>query len=313
MRTAAAGVYARLLQPVASRSGSRLRRQIDQSVIIAAGASHGGSSTWALHPDVIAVVAGVALFYWWSLTRLRLRLDAPAPSRRQKGYIVSAVALLWVVSDGPVHDLSEGVSYTLHMAQHLALTFVVPPMLLLGTPEWLVRWIVRPVMPALRLVTRPVVALALFNAVAALTHWPAIVKLSVESGPAHFAQHSLLVLSALAMFWPVIGPLPELPRLPPLFAMVYLFLQSLLPTVPASWLAFAEHPPYHVYEAFPKLWGLTATTDQQLAGAVMKLGGGIILWTGIAVIFFRWVARDGGAGRPAHALPDPAQAPTPTG
>ena len=263
-------------------------------------ATHAASSMWTIHPDVVLVVGALAAFYWWALTRLRVRLGEPRPTMVELCQVVGGVSLLWVASDGPAHVLAEGVSYTLHMAQHLALSFVVPPLLIRGTPGWLVAWLIRPVLPVVRFVTRPVVALVLFNAVAALTHWPTVVEMSVRSGPAHFAQHSLLFGSALAMFWPVLSPLPELPRLPPLFAMVYLFLQSLLPTVPASWLAFAEHPPYHVYEAFPKIWGMTAATDQQLAGGLMKIGGGLILWVGIAVIFFRWAARDGHTGRSAH-------------
>lgn len=268
---------------------------------LVAAATHAASSVWTLHPDVVAVVAALAGFYSWALTRLRERLAEAPPTRSELYQVFGALALLWIASDGPMHVLAEGVSYTLHMVQHLVLSFVVPPMLLRGTPGWLIAWLVRPILPFVRLVTRPVVALVVFNATAALTHWPTLVELSVRSGPAHFGQHALLVGAALAMFWPVVGRHPDMSRLPPLFAMVYLFLQSLLPTVPASWLAFAEHPPYHVYEAFPKLGGFTAAADQQLAGGVMKIGGGLILWGGIAMIFFRWAARESRTSRPDGA------------
>lgn len=70
--------------------------------------------------------------------------------------------------------------------------------------------------------------------------------------------------------------------------MVYLFGQSIVPTVPASFLTFATIPLYEVYAAAPRIWGISATTDQQLAGAVMKIGGGIVLWGTIVVMFFRW-------------------------
>lgn len=78
----------------------------------------------------------------------------------------------------------------------------------------------------------------------------------------------------------------------PAAKMGYLFLQSLVPTVPASFLVMADGPIYRAYERFPKYWGLTATTDQQVAGAVMKLGGAAILWAVIVAVFFRWFARE---------------------
>jgi putative membrane protein len=90
------------------------------------------------------------------------------------------------------------------------------------------------------------------------------------------------------MWWPVLGPIPDLPKLTPLMGMGYLFLQSLIPTIPASFLTFADEPVYEIYETLPRLWGLSALDDQLIAGLIMKIGGGAVLWTAIAVIFFRW-------------------------
>jgi putative membrane protein len=74
--------------------------------------------------------------------------------------------------------------------------------------------------------------------------------------------------------------------------MLYLFLQSLAPTIPASFLTFGSHPLYPVYAGFPRIWGMDALTDQLIAGLIMKIAGGLILWTVIAVIFFRWGERE---------------------
>lgn len=70
--------------------------------------------------------------------------------------------------------------------------------------------------------------------------------------------------------------------------MVYLFAQSILPTIPASFVTFASQPIYPFYEGFPSILGLSTLEDQQVSGLLMKIGGGVILWTAIAVIFFRW-------------------------
>ena len=43
-----------------------------------------------------------------------------------------------------------------------------------------------------------------------------------------------------------------------------------------------------MYATFPRIWGIGALTDQLIAGLIMKLVGGAILWTVITVVFFRW-------------------------
>ena len=93
----------------------------------------------------------------------------------------------------------------------------------------------------------------------------------------------LLVCSALVMWWPVLSPLPEMPPLPAPGQMLYLFLQSLAPTIPASFLTFGTRPLYPVYATFPRISGFGVLTDQLIAGLIMKLVGGLILWGFIAV------------------------------
>ena len=76
--------------------------------------------------------------------------------------------------------------------------------------------------------------------------------------------------------------------------MMFLFLQSVVPTVPASFLTFGDHPLYHFYEHVPRLWGISALHDMQDAGLIMKIGGGVVLWVVIAIVFFRWYADEEG-------------------
>jgi len=39
------------------------------------------------------------------------------------------------------------------------------------------------------------------------------------------------------------------------------------------------------------MWGMSVEQDQQIAGAVMKVGGGIYLWVLIAIRFFKHSSR----------------------
>ena len=248
-----------------------------------------------VHWDALGLVAFLAIGYWYAINRLA-PTHAPrgeeVVTRRQQWLFYSGVAVLLVVRGWPVHDIGEGSLFAFHMIEHMAMAVVIPPLLLLGTPWWLLRMIARPVMPALRVLTKPLVALVVFNAVLAGLHAVAVVDLMVTNDAFHLAAHTVLLLAALLMWWPVIGPIPDLPRLPPFYRMGYLFLQSLVPTIPASFMTLAEAPIYPIYEEFPKLFGLSALNDQIIAGFVMKFGGGAILWGAIAVTFFMWFAEE---------------------
>ena len=194
-----------------------------------------------------------------------------------------------MASDWPVHDLAEGYLFSVHMVQHMLITLVAAPLLLLGTPAWLARRLLPGrLLRVARQAARPVPNLFQFNAILVLSHWPFWVNATLRNHPLHFVAHALLLLSALLMWMVIVSPLPEVPRARPPMQMLYLFLQTLLPTVPASFLTFGSKPLYSFYETVPRLYGWSALSDQQVAGLIMKLVGGFYLYTIIAVIFFRW-------------------------
>jgi putative membrane protein len=246
-----------------------------------------------VHLDVLLVVGGLAALYLWAAaTHERETGEALEPRRRRM--FLGGVAALLVGATWPVHDLAESYLYSMHMVQHMLFTFLGAPLLLAGTPAWMWRALLRP--PPLRAVwsvlTRPLVALIVSNAVLLFTHWPEVVELSVRSELAHFSLHTLLLGSAIVLWWPVLSPLPELPSLSPPGQMLYLFFQSLAPTIPASFLTFGTSPLYPVYAGFPRIWGIDPLSDQLIAGLVMKLVGGAILWVVIGVVFFRWAHKE---------------------
>jgi len=248
-----------------------------------------------VHPDVMLLLGGV-----WAAYLLAVRLHRRGGAATEDGYrrrqILFSIGMgaLLVGSTWPVHDLAEQRLYAVHMFQHMLYTLVAPPLLIAGIPAWMWRGLVhvRPLGAVFRFLVRPIVALALFNGVLLFTHWPAVVEAAVRSEPLHFALHVLIVGSALVMWWPVMSPLPELPALSAPGQIVYLFLQSIAPMIPASFLTFGHSPLYPVYAGFPRIWGLSALEDQLIAGLLMKLAGGAILWGFIVAIWFRWYARD---------------------
>jgi putative membrane protein len=258
--------------------------------------SAAGIPAWEPHSDVWLLVAALGAGYAIALTRLGPRHagpGAPAATRLQVVSFSLGLVTLWLMADWPVHDVAERSMYSVHMIQHLMLTMVAAPLLLLGTPGWLARWLFRPPSAGfrvLRSLSRFFPALVIVNLVLVFSHWPLIVDISLHSGVNHFLLHVLLFASALVVWMPVVSPLPEIPRLAAPVRAVFLFLQSVVPTVPASFLTFGATPLYKFYVGKPHLWQLSTLEDQQVAGLIMKIGAGMLLWTLIAVIFFRWAA-----------------------
>ncbi|MFM8482259.1 MAG: cytochrome c oxidase assembly protein, partial [Actinomycetota bacterium] len=189
-------------------------------------------------------------------------------------------------------DIAEEYLYSVHMIQHMALTYFMPPLVVLATPEWFLRILIGDgrVYRAVRFLGHPVRAAFLFNVGVMISHVPGVVNASVSNGPLHYSVHVFLVTTALLMWMPVCGPLPEL-HISPMSKMIYLFLNSVVATVPAGWLTFAEGTVYKQYLTPVRVWGVSVANDQQMAGAVMKLGGSIFLWTIIIVMFVRTFVR----------------------
>jgi len=255
---------------------------------------------WQPHPEVWFLVLGVVALSVYVTRVIGPKVvpeGQPVLTRFQWVNLVAGILTLWIASDWPLHDLGEEYLFALHMAQHLLLSYLMPMFFLLATPTWLARLVVPAGSSAyrwLRRFSRPLVAGLIFNAMVVFTHWPTLVNEAVQNGPMHYAIHILVVATAVLMWMPVLGPFPEWRMVSPA-AVAYLFAMSLLPTVPASWLIFAEGSVYDVYDTAFRLWGISVTSDQQAAGVIMKLVGGFYLWTVMAVVFFRWAyARQSG-------------------
>ena len=245
------------------------------------------------HPEVWVLVLGLAGLYVYALRSLGPRLvrdGQPVATAAQKRWFAFGIILLWIAADWPMHDISEEYLYSVHMFQHMMLTFFIPPVMLKATPEWLARIVIGDGTAGrwfLKL-ARPIPAAVVFNSIQLATHWGVIVNASVENGLLHYALHTVVVITALAVWMPVVSPLPEY-RISDPAKCIHLFLTSIVPTVPAAWLALAEGVVYDAYDRPARLFGISVTSDQQAAGLIMKLGGGFFLWIVIVFIFSRWV------------------------
>jgi putative membrane protein len=239
----------------------------------------------------------VAAAYAIAVVRVGPRLAAPKTPVVTPLQVVcfsSGLLALLVASGWPVHDLGEQYLFSVHMVQHLVYSILAAPLLLLGTPTWMARALLSPwLLRSVRWMTRFFAATIIFNAVVVFTHIPGVVDAGLHNGLLHFLLHVLVFGSALLVWMPLASPLPEVPRLQPLLRMLFLFLQAVVPTIPASFLTFGAHPLYKFYDDVPRLYsGMSALEDMRIAGLIMKIGAGVVLWVVIAIVFFRWYSAE---------------------
>lgn len=258
-------------------------------------ASREYSFAWQLHPDVLAVCALILGAYWYAVTQLREEFSDARRLKWSEGlFFTLGVFSIYLASSSPIHELAEGYLASVHMFQHLVYTMIAPPLLIAGIPAWLYRAPLRiaAVFRVARFLTLPLLAFTLFNAVQLLTHLPAAVDVALRVHPLHFAVHTALISAAILMWWPILSPISELPRLSYPLQMGYLFVQSLLPSVIAAFFTFSNGVFYEFYGAAPRIANISTVEDQQIAGGVMKIVGSLILWGFIAWAFFRWYAQE---------------------
>ena len=123
-----------------------------------------------VHWSTVVGIAALAALYVW---RAR-RGPAGGPTAGQRAAFASGLAVLFLSLNGPLHDLSDGYLFTAHMIQHLVLTMLVTPLLIAGTPDWMLRPALQlpGVLAVARRVTQPIAAFAIFNLTIVIWHLP---------------------------------------------------------------------------------------------------------------------------------------------
>jgi putative membrane protein len=243
-----------------------------------------------IHADVVFLVGVVALAYALAWRR------GPRAAVRQPVWFATALLVLLVALNGPLHDLSDYYLFSAHMVQHLLLTLVVPPLLLAGTPRWMADAVVRRLGRVhglgelVRTATRPVPALTLYAVALIGWHLPGPYGAALEHHRVHVVEHLLLMATALVAWWPVLSPSILLPRLHYGAQILYLFAFGIPMTVVAVMITGAEHALYPFYAAAPRLFELTPLADQRLGGLIMWVPAGLIPLMTFTMVFFRWAA-----------------------
>ena len=249
-------------------------------------------TTWSFDPAVVValiLLLGAYLIAIGPLAR-RLHPDEPLPVRRVV-YFISGWLTLALTLVSPLDTLGRYYLFSAHTMQLFVLTTLTAPLLLLGIPVWLVE-ILLPAQ-ALRHATRgllfAILATVAFNGIILIWHIGKLYDAASRSTGLHDLQSLTFLIAGLLTWWPLLTPLDRHTRLATPFQILYLALESLPLDIFGAALIFAPRVLYAAYTAAPRVFGLSALTDQQFAGAILAVPGNVIDLALMSVVFFGWI------------------------
>lgn len=258
--------------------------------------------TWAFqaYPGIwLAVALFVGTYVTLAVRHVRRHGTGPGDRRKFVWFGLGAT-VLWLATDWPLGALGASYLAVAHMVQYMLYTLVAAPLIMLGIPEWMAR----PFLARLRLtrltraLSKPLIAGVFFNVILVATHAPFTVDALRVNQFGSMTLDVLWLFSGLVLWLPLVSPLPELRTSSPAAKCIYLFLASgAIPMLPGGMLTFADFPLYGIYELAPRVGGLSASSDQQAAGILMKIGNIPVVWITIFVIFVRWAMLDRDSAR----------------
>jgi putative membrane protein len=259
-------------------------------------------TSFTVHPSTVVGIAGLAGLYEHGRRKAESGerngvhgSGSRVPTSASRVLFHGALALMFLTLNGWLHELSDTYLFSAHMVQHLVLAFAVAPLMLMGVTGDMLRPLIRPrlVRGVAERVLRPTWCFAIFNIVVAGWHLPPLYNYALAHHWAHIAQHLLLLAAAVLMWWPVLSPLAELPRLSYPGQMLYLFLLSIPMAVIAVYISYSDGLLYPMYATKPRVWAVSPMEDQMIGGLIMWIPGGLFFYTIISVIFYRWNQRGG--------------------
>ncbi|TFJ94535.1 cytochrome c oxidase assembly factor CtaG [Lentibacillus salicampi] len=273
-------------------------------------------------PYYLLFVLALALLYYLITGPYRHKFGGKGqkmPSVKQHFFFYGGLVLLYAVKGAPV-DLLSHIMLTAHMIQMAIYYIVFPIFIIKGIPAWLWENVVnrRIIKPVLKFFSIPLISLFLFNTLFSLYHLPVIFDFAKTSQVAHTSISTIILIAAFIVWWPVLSPLKEFDRMPPLGKIFYIFANGVLITPACVLIIFADTPVYATYTqqgawlqalalcvpggvlqglssgiSGPEMFSpMSILEDQQLGGIIMKIMQEITYGIVLARVFFGWFTRE---------------------
>jgi cytochrome c oxidase assembly factor CtaG len=243
---------------------------------------------WLADPFVLAPILTLAAVYAMRFRTARKEAGGRGTSPLRALAFTAGLLVLTVALVTPLDGLGDRYLFSAHMLQHVLLGDVAPLLLLLG----LSRVIMRPATRRLQRVERalgpfahPLTGLVLWLAVMYLWHIPVMYEAALESPLVHLVEHASFFAAGLAVWWPLIQPVPMRTRLTGMWPVAYIGAAKFGLATLGLYLTWSSGVLYETYEQAPRIWGLSAQTDQNAGGAIMMVEQSVTFVIALVVLF----------------------------
>ena len=273
-------------------------------------------ATWAIDPALTAVMVALAVSYLVAVAVVDRRHPAsPVPWRRPVAWL-GGLLVLGIALESSIDVYAEAL-FSVHMVQHLLLIAIVAPLFALSAPMTLLLRVVTPrirngfLLPILRsrgvgALTHPLVGWLAFAGVMWVTHFSPLFDVALEDPLVHQFEHVLYLASAMLFWWPVVAADPIRHRLGWTARIVYLATALPWNSFLGVAIYFAPAVLYPHYATVARAWGPTPLLDQQIAGAVMWVGGDLAFLVALLLVVAGLLADEERKGRIFDARMDAA-------
>ena len=241
---------------------------------------------WSADPSGIAAVSAAAAGY------VLLVRAYPTPRWRVACFGLG-ITLIVATHVTPLAALSNHYLLSIHLVQNIALAEWAPALCVLGVPPALAAGL--GAVPAVRILTHPLVALPLWLGAYFAWHLPwAYDAALTHHGSLLHLEHACYFVTGCLLWWPIFQDEPQ--RLTSGAKAVYLFGAFVLVSPLGLLLALLPTAIYNFYVDAPRLWGLSPLADQQLAGVAMTAAELVVFLVACAVYFTRFLREEEAAG-----------------
>ncbi len=247
-------------------------------------------SAWEWDPSITIGCALLLIGY--------LVLVGPRFNRRSL-YFILGLVIFFLALVSPLDALGDTYLFSAHMFQHILFILVVPPLLILGIPKWLVEKGMKFILfrKTERFFNRP--AISWIAAAGAMWFWhaPPIFNAALANETIHIIQHLSLMVAGSIFWWYIIDPLKE-NRRHPLFMVLYIFTACAACSMLGILIAYSSPGIYPAYlhpddtwgllSIIRNQWGISPLADLQIGGLLMWVPVCFVYITGIIGMLVRW-------------------------
>jgi putative membrane protein len=266
---------------------------------------------WRLDPAVLLPLALYAAVYVWRFRSARAEAGGRGAGALQALAFAGALTALVIAVASPLDALGERYLFSAHMVQHILLGDIAPLLVLLALSRVILRPATRRLVRlerALGRLAHPALGIGVWLGLVYLWHVPALYDAALRDPVLHALEHASFFTAGLALWWPLIQPVPMRHRLTGLGSLAYIAVAKAGLAALGLYLVWSTTVAYSFYESVPRIWGLSAIEDQNVGGAIMMVEQSLVLVVTFFVLFVRMLVQSEEEERRRERLEDAAAA-----